>query len=114
MANEQRSEGGRVSIIQTVQTPLGFFVLVVLVVEVILGAVAGVSLGPPATVTVAGMLVVILALVAVVAYLAYNRPEALLGARPPAGIAAAQPELQNFCQRVAGNWWSFRADPDSL
>jgi len=38
--------GGRTSIIETVQTPLGFFVLVVLVVEVILGVVTTAALKP--------------------------------------------------------------------
>lgn len=81
MTDEQR-EDTRVGIIKTVQTPLGFFVLVVLVVEVLLGGVAGLSEGLTPTVTVVGMLVVILALVAVVTFFAYHRPEALSGIRP--------------------------------
>lgn len=114
MAKQQQSEIGRVSIIKTVQTPLGFFVLVVLVVEVMLGVIAGVSAQPTTTILVVGMLVVLLALIGIVAYLAYNRPEALGGVRAPMGIAKAYPELDRFLQSVAGHWWSFRADAGSL
>jgi hypothetical protein len=114
MAKQQRSETGRVSIIRTVQTPLGFFVLVVLVVEAMLGVIAGVSESPATTLTVAGMLVVLLALIGIVAYLAYHRPEALGGIRAPTGLAAAYPELNRFLQGVAGYWWSFRTDLNSL
>jgi hypothetical protein len=42
---EKHTITNRVQIIKTVQTPLGFFVLVVLVVEVLLGALAGISQG---------------------------------------------------------------------
>jgi hypothetical protein len=71
----------RVDIIRTVQTPLGFFVLVVLVVEAILGVVATFGAGFDRTLTIAGMLVLIASLIAIVAFLAYSRPEALAGGR---------------------------------
>jgi len=71
----------RISIIRTVQTPLGFFVLVVLVVKTILGIVAGLSEGMDRTIIIIGMLVIIGGLVGIVAFLAYNRPEALQGVR---------------------------------
>ena len=114
MENNQRSKHGRVGIIKTVHTPLGFFVLVVLVVETIFGALAGTSEGAAATMTVVGMLLIMLSLIAVVAYLGYKRPEALRGVRPRTDAVVAQDELRSFCQRVAGRWWSFRADVDSL
>jgi len=113
MANLQRSKNRRVNIIKTVTTPLGFFVLIVLVVEVIFGAVAGSSVGLAAAITVTGMLLVILSLIAVVTYLAYSRPEALFGTRPPADAVVRQ-QLHSFCQHVAGHWWTFGADPDSV
>jgi hypothetical protein len=72
----------RIDIIRTVQTPLGFFVLVVLVVEAILGVTAA-SDSSNRAVLVAGMLGLIFLLVGIVAFMAYRRPEALLGVRPP-------------------------------
>ena len=93
MANEQRSQHGRIGIIKTVQTPLGFFVLVILVVEVVLGALAGKSSGSTLTLIVVGMLIIILALIAVVAYFAYYRPEALVGGRPPAKTSESDEAL---------------------
>ena len=72
----------RAQIIKTVQTPLGFFVLVVLVVEAILGTVAGFSEPPAQTIAIYGMLGLITSLVLIVSFLAYMRPEALKGERP--------------------------------
>jgi hypothetical protein len=113
MSNDGSTADRRVNVIEAVKTPLGFFVLVVLVVEVFLGVVAGLSTGNTATITVVGMLVIILALIAVVAYLAHSRPEALAGVRPSAAVASHD-ELHGFCRRVAGTWWSYRADPASV
>src|ERR1044071_9252472 len=74
--------GPRAEIINTVQRPLGFFVLVVLVVEVALSIVAGLSAGHDRTYAVVGMLVLIFMLVLLVAAMAIWRPESLQGARP--------------------------------
>lgn len=71
----------REGIIRTVQTPLGFFALVILVVEAILGVIAGMSTGISQTLAISGILVFVSALVAIVAFLAYSRPEALRGLR---------------------------------
>lgn len=79
---EKRTLPNRAQIIETVQTPLGFFVLVVLVVEAILGIVAGFSEPAAQTVTVYGMLALIASLILIVSILAYVRPEALKGIRP--------------------------------
>ena len=58
----------RISIINTVQTPLGFFVLVVLAVEaMLLVIVTRLGEGRDRTVFIAGMLVIIVALIVVVA-----------------------------------------------
>ncbi|MFM0175834.1 hypothetical protein PQR33_41755, partial [Paraburkholderia sediminicola] len=80
--NTQRKEDSRTEVLKEVKTPLGFFALVVLVVEAILGGVAALSgPGPDRTLTIGGMLLLILTLVLIVAYLAYSRPEALFGSR---------------------------------
>ncbi len=71
----------RVDIIRAVQTPLGFFVLVVLVVEVTLGVFAGIGKGFDRTLSLSGMIALIFVLIGVVAILAYFRPEALFGKR---------------------------------
>jgi len=72
----------RVDIIQAVKTPLGFFALVILVVEAILGITAGISEGKDRTYLIIGMLTLIFILVIIVASLAIFRPEALKGTRP--------------------------------
>jgi energy-coupling factor transporter transmembrane protein EcfT len=69
--------GSRIAIIGAVKTPLGFFALVVLVIEAILGIVAGAISGLDRSITVIGMLVIIIALIGIVAYFSYYRPEAL-------------------------------------
>jgi hypothetical protein len=75
--NESRS-----SIIQTVQTPLGFFVLVVLFVEAAAGAFALAASSADRTYIVLTMLGLVLLLIIIVSLLAYHRPEALAGLRP--------------------------------
>jgi hypothetical protein len=71
----------RVEIIETVQTPLGFFTLTVLVVEIILGFVASLSGGLDRTYLIIGMLILIFLLVIIVSILAFFKPEALMGKR---------------------------------
>ncbi len=86
MNNSQKKENiisERANIISTVQTPLGFFTLVVLVVEAILGMVAGFSDSSSTKgIALFGMIGIIAGLVAAVAFMAYKRPEALKGGRP--------------------------------
>lgn len=67
----------RVNIIQTVQTPLGFFTLVVLIVEVIFGMTATYSQGLDRTILVVGMIIFMFFLVGIVAYLTYFKPGTL-------------------------------------
>ena len=85
MDNQEKAQisSNRVGIIRTVQTPLGFFVLVVLVVEVILGGIAYDSSGLNSTLALVGIVGILLILIAVVAFMAYYRPEALRGVRAP-------------------------------
>jgi hypothetical protein len=58
---------GRASIISAVKTPLGFFALVVLITEVILGGLAARATGLDFTLLVIGMLIVLISLIVVVA-----------------------------------------------
>ncbi len=78
MANEKSNQ--RISILETVTNPLGFFVLVVLVVEAgIIGLAATVGNGTtPYLYSIVGLLVL---LIIVVALIAVFRPEALSGNR---------------------------------
>lgn len=73
----------KVNVINAVKTPLGFFVLVVLLVEVILGITANMSTGSDRTILIVGMLFLILLLVIIVAWMAYYRPSALYGLSTP-------------------------------
>jgi len=80
---ERESNQTRINIIRAVQTPLGFFVLVVLIVEAMMGILAGISQSIDRTILIVGMLAIMLILIAIVAFLAYYRPEALVGVKPP-------------------------------
>ena len=92
--NRPRAEAsGRAAIVNAVQTPLGFFALVVLVVEALLGATAGVVRGVNAGVVVGAMIALIFLLVLLVAFLAYYRPEALQGKRLREETPALLPDI---------------------
>lgn len=70
-------------IIESVSNPLGFFVLVVLLVEIVFGAVSVfVSSGLQAFLIIS-MVILIFCLVAIVVFLAVRHPEALRGERRP-------------------------------
>jgi hypothetical protein len=84
-----RSTGSRVQIINAVHGPLGFFVLVVLLVEVMLGVGASLSSGDDRTLMIRGMLALVFTLIAIVTLLAIFRPESLRGARPVQSSPAA-------------------------
>jgi hypothetical protein len=91
----------RAGIIATVQTPLGFFALVVLVVEAILGLTAGLVRGVNPADVVTAMVALIFLLVLVVAGLAFYRPEALQGKRwrqpqAPLPVTAAPPAVESL------------------
>ncbi len=81
MSGDSRTNGqSRVNIIRAVQTPLGFFTLLVLVAEVILGLLAGKASGSDFTILVVSMVSLLFLLVLIVAYIAYRNPDALTGA----------------------------------
>jgi len=78
------NQSDRIRIIETVQTPLGFFTLSVLVVEVILGITANFSQELERNYLIISMVALIFLLVVIVAGFAYFRPEALRGKRSTA------------------------------
>ena len=82
-----RDWNSRVNIIKAIQTPLGFFVLVVLLVEAIFGVIASFSDGSHRTYLIIGMFALILLLVLIVSAIAVFRPEALYGSRPIRGVS---------------------------
>lgn len=83
-------EGTRVGIINSIKTPLGFFSLVVLVVEAILGTTTAVINGMDRTILILGMIAIIFLLVISVTILALYGPKALLG---KAYVTGAQERL---------------------
>jgi hypothetical protein len=92
---------GRAKLVQSVQTPLGFFVLVVLVVEVILGALVPATSGIDRSFAMGGMLLIIVALIATVAFLAYYRPEALRGDRPATNLTTRdEPSIAGISVKI--------------
>jgi hypothetical protein len=98
----------RTSIISAVKTPLGFFALVVLVVEGILGTLSGTALsGSDRSVALYGMLALIGVLIAVVFSLAVFRPEALAGAR-------RNGKLQVHLEQVRATAETTQAENDEL
>lgn len=94
----------RVAIIAAVKTYLGFFVLLVLVVETVLGALGLRTEGKNQLAALYGMLLVIAALIAVVSFFAYHKPETLLRTVGTPGTSKAQ-SLQELCRRIPGYWW---------
>lgn len=97
------------SLINAVKTYLGFFVLLTLVVEASLGALALNSSGAIQLLAVSGMLLVILLLIGVVSLFAYKKPEALLRSMASHDAAAAgsfdYTPAGVFCRELAGCWW---------
>lgn len=80
--NETKPKNVKAEIIDTVQTPLGFFTLVVLIVEMVFSIIATISQNSERMYLIIGMITLIFLLVLIVAILAFYRPEALSGKRP--------------------------------
>lgn len=97
-----------ISIIEAVTNPLGFFVLVVLLVEVIFG-IAAVKFEKQRGLIVVAMITLIFVLVGIVSFLSYCRPEALRGARYEADPEIAQirqnfRDVEHLANMVIGDW----------
>jgi len=67
----------RLAVINAVKTPLGFFTLAVLVVEILLGLLAHKASGTDFTILLVGMVILMFFLVASVVYLAVANPSKL-------------------------------------
>jgi hypothetical protein len=104
------SSASRVTIIDAVKTYLGFFVLVVLVVEATLGTLALRTEGPNQLVALYAMLSVVAGLILIVSFFAYQKPDALLRAFASRTAQEGQ-SLRDFCERISGYWWE-RIVPD--
>lgn len=94
----------RATIIGTIKTYLGFYVLAMLVIEAILGLILLQTAGATRVVLALCMLLVIVALVLVVSLFAYYRPEVLLRSSFP-DVSHESEELRQFCEHIAGYWW---------
>lgn len=106
----KQKSADRVAIISAVKTYLGFFVLVVLVVEAVLGALALKTEGQNQLVALYGMIFIIGALISVVSFFAYRKPDALLRTIASRQEQEAQ-SLQEFSNHISGHWWE-RIKPD--
>jgi hypothetical protein len=78
----------RATVIESVRTPLGFFSLVALIAEAVLGSVAILIERPEKTYLVWSMIALLFLVLVLVAFLAVFRPEALSGSRPPRVLAS--------------------------
>ena len=72
-------EKRKAELIRAVKTPLGYFTLIVLVVEAIIGGIIPFTSGQDRTFLIIGMLVIILCLIIIVAFMAFFRPYTLYG-----------------------------------
>jgi hypothetical protein len=72
-------QNGRAGILGAVKTPLGFYSLVILAVEGILGSTVAFTTGRDRTFLVLGMLILVVSLVALVTVMATWRPQVLYG-----------------------------------
>jgi hypothetical protein len=75
---------GKARIIQAVQTPLGFFTLAVLVIEVILGILASRATGWNYSVLLGAIIISFFGLISCVVFITLRHPEMLLGANTAA------------------------------
>jgi hypothetical protein len=79
MEIDNTKKESRAELIQSIQTPLGFFSLAVLVTEVILGVLASKATGLDVTILIVSMVVLMFSLVSIVAYTSFKHPLALTG-----------------------------------
>ena len=103
--NLKEKNSNRIAIISTVKTYLGFFVLLILVVETSLGALAYKTDGQNQLIAIIGMVLVFLGLILVVSFFAYRKPEVLLQ------TMVSQQRSLEFAHKISGYWWQTLA-PD--
>jgi hypothetical protein len=102
------NRSGRVAIIDAVKTPLGFFVLAVLVIETILGGLA--AKGPNQLTALYGMFFFLALLIGVVAGLAFFKFDALVG---KSETSEGSTKLRDFCDGLCGYWWEEIKQPET-
>jgi len=95
----------RKSILESVTTPLGFFVLVVLVVEVIFG-IAAHYFDQQRTLIIIPMIVLIFVLVGIVTFLSCCRPYALKGGYDPElkKMMESFRAVESLASKLSGDW----------
>jgi len=87
---------GRIAIIGAVTTYLGFFVLLLLVVEVVVGAIALKGQSETQLVALYGFLLFVFIITAMVGFFAYFSPDALL--------SSTTRSMRDFSRRISGTW----------
>jgi len=112
--SEKQVTAGRAGIIEAVKTPLGFYSLVVLVVEAILAAIAGISEGFDRTLTIACMMVVIIGLILIVAYFSVRHPGALLGKEKQVDVGPQLAPLKAEIQHLTQQSEEFKIETERL
>ncbi len=80
-SSNDKSSSTRIKLLALVDTPIRFFTLILLVIEALMGALVLATTGAVQLIFVAAMILLLLALVAIVAYFAFERPEAIYGRR---------------------------------
>lgn len=106
-ASHEEKATGRVAVIRAVNTPLGFFVLVVLVVEAALTTLAT-QTNPQYLVTIMGfMAAVVLALIGAVVLLVFKRPWELSSSDKRSLI-----QEDHFYRTIDGGWWEYMSPSD--
>lgn len=101
----------REGIIGAVKTYLGFFALIVLVVETVFGTVALKGTGSLQMLALISMLAVIALLILVVSFFAYRKPEALL--RGIGSPGQGETAVDAFAGLIAGYWWEWIRPDDA-
>ncbi len=79
MNDQTKNIESKVDIINAIKTPLGFFVLIILIVEVVFGTVSVLSQGTDRTFLIIGMIILISLLIVIVAFMAIFKPKSLYG-----------------------------------
>jgi len=96
-ATGQRTISGRISLVNAVNSFLGFLVLLLLVVEAVLGAVLLKAEGQIQLNALYAFVLIVVLLVAVICFFNYYRPDSL--------TASASQGMRDFCRRISGDWW---------
>lgn len=100
----ERPRGFWATAIENAKTPLGFFVLVVVAIELMLTTALAAVDKAHALAVVYGMLFVVILAGVAVAFFAYTKPSALLGS------TANRPHdeaVQSFATKISGHWWQW-------